>query len=177
MIDIKIDVEGPPVGPQLTTELERIKQRIQRSLANAASRLVDSTLSKGRADISGAGRFGARWTTGLTAAITGEGNVRTITYRHAVPYWRVFQYGAIITGKRGLLWIPLPGVSPNERGDFFQTSRKGNLLLFKKVGKGIIPLRVGKESVRIPKKFHLVEIVRAEAKTFGALYRVEMASA
>ena len=34
----------------------------------------------------------------------------------------------------------------------------------------------GHESVRIPKKFHLVEIIRAESKTIGALFRAEMAS-
>ena len=162
MIDIKVTVEGEALAPQLAAELEKTKQRVQRALARASSKLAEGILSKGRADI--------------TAEVTGEGNVRTVTLRQAVSYWKVFQYGATIHG-RPLLWIPLPGVSPTERGDFFATSKKGNLLLFKKTGKEITPLRVGKESVRIPKKFHLVEIMRAEAKTFGALYRVEMASA
>lgn len=96
--------------------------------------------------------------------------------REAVPYWSVFQYGKQIVpkNKTGLLWIPLPGVDRNERGDFFQISRKGNPILFKKEGGGIRPLRVGKESVYIPKKFHLVEITRDVANSLGRLYRVSV---
>lgn len=182
MIDIKITVEGPPIGPQLTTGLEKIKLRVQRALANASNKLADNILTKGRADISGAGRFGPRWTAGLTAGVTGEGNIRTIAIREAVSYWRVFQYGAIIHGKP-LLWIPLsfadipPGTpARNYGGRLFRVDRKsgGAPLLLSADDKK--PKYFAAESVRIPKKFHLVEIVRAEAKTLGALYRVEMAT-
>ena len=48
--------------------------------------------------------------------------------------------------------------------------------MFKKEGKGIKPLRVAEESVRIPKRFHLVEIARAESKTLGALFKLKMVS-
>jgi hypothetical protein len=97
-----------------------------------------------------------------------------------VPYWRVFQNGAIIQGKP-LLWIPLSfateaqGVSAKDYpGRLFRVDRKsgGAPLLMSADDKQ--PKYSGHESVRIPKKFHLVEIVTAEAKTFGALYRVEM---
>jgi hypothetical protein len=182
MIEIKITVEGPPVGPQLDARLERIKLRIQRAIGNASGKLADNILTAGRADITGAGRFGARWTQGLTSGIAGEGLIRTITIREAVPYWRVFQYGAIIHGKP-LLWIPLSfaGIPPGTRardfrGRLFRVDRKGGgapLLLSADDKK---PKYFGAKSVRIPKKFHLVEIARAEANTFGALYRVEMAT-
>jgi hypothetical protein len=166
-----------PVGPQLTANFEKIKARVQKALDASAKQFGDNVLEQGRQDITGAGNFGSRWTAGFTYDVGGSGNVRIVTFRHAVPYWRVFQYGALIQAKSGgLLWIPLPGVSRDERGDFFQTSKKGNRLLFKKVGKEIVPLRVGKEEVTIPKKFHLIEIVRAESQTLGALFRLEMAS-
>lgn len=183
MIDIKVTVEGPPVGPQAAAALELQKQRIYRAINTATNKLSGSILKLGRADISSAGKFGARWTTGLTTTVTGEGPVRVVTLREAVPYWRVFQYGAIIKGKP-LLWIPLSfaGIPPGTRardfhGRLFRVDRKGGgapLLLSADDKK---PKYFGIESVRIPKKFHLVEIARAEANTFGALYRVEMASA
>lgn len=183
MIDIKVTVEGAPVGPQAVAALERQKQRIYRAIANATVKMADSILKSGRADIAGAGKFGARWTSGLTTGIASEGPVHVVTLREAVPYWRVFQYGAIIKGKP-LLWIPLSfaGITPGTRardfpGRLFRVDRKGGgaPLLLSATDKK--PKYFGAESVRIPKKFHLVEIARAEAKTFGALYRVEMASA
>jgi hypothetical protein len=117
----------------------------------------------------------------LTSDVAGEGNSRTISIREAVPYWRVFQYGAVISGKP-LLWIPLSfareaqGVSAkNFPGRLFRVDRKsgGAPLLLAADDKQ--PKYHGQTSVRIPKKFHLVEIAQAESKTFGALYRVEMA--
>lgn len=169
----EIKLEPVSIAPALKANLDKHKQRIQGALVRASQKLADNILAEGRSDISGAGRFGPRWTTGFTYDIAGAELERTITFRHAVPYWRVFQFGAVIKG-RPLLWIPLPGVDPGERGDFFATSKKGNLLLFKKEGRDIRPLRVAKESVRIPKKFHLVEIIVAESKTLGALFRLEV---
>lgn len=142
----------------------------------SADQAAEEILTRGRADMSSGGNFGsARWQQGLHADVQAfdNGNVR-INVSHDVPYFRVFQNGAVIHG-RPLLWIPLPGTDPGERGDFFQTSRKGNLLLFKKSGKEITPLRVAKGSVRIPKKFHIIEIARDVSKKLGALYRANFA--
>ena len=163
------------IKTQLARQAEKLKRRIDKSMEVAAKKFAQNVLKEGRRDIAGAGNFGTRWTQGFTAEITGSGKERKVTFHHAVPYWTVFQKGKVIRGKP-LLLIPLPGVDPDERGDFFQTSRKGNLLLFKKVGKkDIQPLRVAKKSVRIPKKFHLLEIIKAESKTMGALFKLEMA--
>lgn len=156
MIDIKISVEAP-VGPQLTTGLEKIKLRIQGALARASTKLADSIQTKGRADISSAGRFGPRWTAGFTAGITGEGLVRAITVREAAAHWQTHQYGAIIHGRPLLYFEPTKPIFSR--------------------GKLTHPKVISVPSVRIPKRFHLIEITQAEAKTLGALYRVEMASA
>jgi hypothetical protein len=185
MIDIIVKVEGDAVGPKTATELEKQKARVQQAVERASRKLADNILSKGRADISGAGRFGSRWTQGLTAGIAGEGAARTITLREAVPYWRVFQFGAIIKGKP-VLWIPFErgaGRARDYHGRLFRVPRDPSLMT-RKSGKAALlidasdkqPKYFAKTEVRIPKKFHLVEIARAEANTFGALYRVEMAS-
>lgn len=176
MIEIQVKV-GPPIGPQLAANLEKHKLRIQGALTRASTQLGEDIVSKGRADISGAGRFGPRWTRGLTFDAVGAGNVRTVSIREAVPYWRVFQHGAIIRGNP-LLWIPLQRGGPRARdypGRLFYVERKsgGAPLLLDRDSKQV--KYTGHPSVRIPKKFHLIEIAQAEAKKFGALYKVAMA--
>lgn len=178
MIKIQVITVGPPVGPQLAANQAKIQQRIQGALTRASTKLGEEIVTKGRADISGAGRFGARWTAGLTFDVTGGETTRTVSIREAVPYWRVFQYGAIIHGNP-LLWIPLQrggGRARDYPGRLFRVDRKsgGVPLLLSADDKQV--KYTGHESVRIPKKFHLVEIVRAETKTLGALFKLEMAS-
>lgn len=179
-----ITFEPKSIGPELDANFEKIKQRILKALDAATQQLSENILQEGRSDISGAGNFGARWTEGFTADISGEGYVRTLTLRHAVPYWKVFQYGAIIHG-RPLLWIPMEKGGPRARefgGRLFRVPRDPAQMRRKGGG---VPLLMsaadkqvkytGHESVTIPKKFHLIEIARAEAKTVGALFKLEMA--
>jgi hypothetical protein len=179
-VAITVRVAGDPISGQLTRNLDKHRQRVARAVEAATSQLAENILEKGREDISGAGNFGSRWTTGLTSDVGGSGNVRTVTIKQAVAYWKVFQDGAVISGKP-LLWIPMSsateaqGVSAKDfPGRLFRVERKsgGVPLLMSADDKQV--KYTGHESVRIPKKFHLVEIANAEAKTFGALYRVEM---
>lgn len=160
----------------LAQTTRKVSLDVHKRMAGAMKQAEKAILTQGRQDIQSAGNFGTRWTEGLTAEIDDEGEKITLTVKHDVPYWSVFQTGKLIRGKP-LLWIPLPGVNPEARGDFFQTSKKGNLLLFKREADGITPLRVGKEQVDIPKKFHLVEICKDVADTLGQLYKLYQAGA
>ena len=69
-------------------------------------------------------------------------------------YARILEKGGVIRPvRKKMLTIPLPGVkgwARNYDNTFIQRSRKGNLLIFQKVGKGIKPLFVLKDRVRIP---------------------------
>jgi hypothetical protein len=172
-----VTVVPASIKPQLDAQGEAIKQRIAKATEAATQKLADNILQKGRDDISSAGKFGVRWTQGLTAEVGGEGAERTVTLSQAVPYWTVFQFGAVIHG-RPLLWIPMKEGGPRASefgGRLFRVDRKG----------GGAPLLLsadtktveyhGQTQVTIPKKFHLIEIAQAEAKTLGALFRVEMA--
>ena len=164
-----VTFDPPSITPELDARLERIRQRIQKALDAATAQLAANILQEGRQDIASAGRFGPRWTQGFTASVDGEGTVRTITFRQAVPYWKVFQYGPTIIQGKPLLWIPLSfaGLPPGTRakgfpGGLFRVNRKsgGAPLLLSIADRK--PKFHGQESVRIPKKFHLVEIIRAE---------------
>jgi len=99
-------------------------------------------------DISEAGNFGEEWVEAFHADI--EETQRTITLTAdmkpggpPVIYWRVFEYGASIFAHGGglLTW-------PNKSG-------------FSVGGK--TPAFISKHQVTIPKKFHLIEIVKDEA--------------
>ena len=104
---IRLRIEGDDVAAKISSNLAKHKQRIAKALGAATQQLADNILKEGRADIASAGKFGTRWTQGFTANVDGKGLVYSITFRHAVPYWRTHQYGALIRGKP-LLWIPLP---------------------------------------------------------------------
>jgi uncharacterized protein DUF6441 len=178
-------VDPPSIQPQLDASAERIRQRIERAVEAATIRLADNVLEAGRADIASAGKFGTRWTAGFTYEITGTGAEREIVFNEAVPYWRIHETGGIIRGKP-LLWIPLSpeyGGDPVAQGvrarDFpgrlFRVNRKsgGAPLLLSADDKRV--KYTGHTQVRLPKRFHLIEIIHAEAETFGALYRAELA--
>ncbi len=75
----------------------------------------------------------------------------------------VHEDGAVIRKKGKMLAIPLPAAldsrgRPLKRGPrawrntFVARSRKGNLLIFQKRGKDIIPLFVLKDQVKIPRR-------------------------
>lgn len=169
---IKITIQGEP-DKQLAAIIAKNARKMAQALVQAAKSTSALILQRGRSDISSAGKFGSRWTTGLTAPVELGADRIIISVRQSQKYWQTHEYGAIIKG-RPLLWIPLPGVAPNERGEFFQRSKKGNLLLFKKEGKEIKPLRVAKEQVRITKKFHIVQITHDAASEMGDIFHLNM---
>lgn len=173
---MRVYLSGPNLVAALAQTTRKASAQTRKKMAGAMREAEKAILVQGRQDIQSAGNFGPRWTEGLRGEIDEAEDKVTLTVTHSVPYWSVFQSGKLIRGQP-LLWIPLPGVDPSERGDFFQTSKKGNLLLFKREGREITPVRVGKESVNIPKKFHLVEICKDVAGTLGQLYKLYQAGA
>jgi hypothetical protein len=153
MVSIKIE---PPLDQQVKRLLDAQAQQIRRSMRSAADTASDNILERGRADISAAGKFGPRWTSGLTAPVTEEQAGIVITVQESAPFWQVFQYGAVIKGKPLLYFAP-------DRPIFYR-------------GKTTMPAVISVHSVTIPKKFHLVEIIQDVAKLLGALYRTSMST-
>lgn len=152
----------------------------------AAADAVDYVVPRARKDISGAGRFGSRWSDGFKGKVTEGGGFIRIAFNMPsdppMKHWRVFQFGAIIRGKP-LLWIPLSfakdaqGVRARDYpGKLFRVDRNGKAPLLMRAGKPAQPKYFGKESVRIPKKFHLVEIIHDGAKKLKNFYNRRMKS-
>lgn len=179
MTQLRIKFQGDQLGPKFKQNRVRDGERVLASARAAALDAQKEFLTRGRADIRSAGRFGTRWTQGLTAPISEGGGRIVLTVKHSVPYFMVFQKGKVIRGKP-LLWIPLSfsdavGIRARDYGGkLFRVNRKGKapLLLSAKDGK---PKYFGKLSVRIPKKFHILEIGREVARKLKEFYRTRMA--
>lgn len=172
---LRIVFNGQQAGAKLKQSMAKHSREVLDAISLTADEAAKEIEKQGRDDISGAGNFGNRWTDGFTAEVSKGGGHTRITVRQAVPYWRVFQFGATIQG-RPLLWIPLSFANDAQgvmARDFpqpmFRVDRKvGAPLLMTKDGQAKY---FGKESVTIPKKFHLVEICQDVAGSMRDIYR------
>lgn len=179
---VKIDVsDGKNLGRKFVVSATKQRGRVLQALRDTMHTVSTQILAEGRQDISSAGKFGSRWTSGLQAAEDFGPDHSTITIFHTVPYWRIFQFGGVIQG-RPLLWIPLSfsdavGKRASEYGGgLFRVDRKsgGAPLLLSIADKQ--PKYFGKESVTIPKKFHLIEIARKVAGQIREIYKANFAA-
>src|SRR5262245_47206498 len=167
-MDIQVKILGESVGRRF----ERVGEEARAALRAAANDAAEEIERRGRADIARAGNFGRRWIEGLHVDVTeGGGHIR-INVVEDVPYWPVFEFGAVIHGKP-LLWIPLSvdyGGDPDAQGvwardypkPLFQTvSKKGTPLLMTREGDAPAQaIYFGKEEVVEPQKFHIRDISR-----------------
>lgn len=178
---VRLFLAGERVGPQLRRSNARHMQRMRSAQRGAARDVVDYVETRGRANIAGAGRFGKRWTGGFIGRVVGRGRDDVdIVFTMKVPYWRVFQDGATISG-RPLLWIPLSFAKQAQGkrardypGKLFRVDRKSGKAPLLLGGTPPTPKYFGIASVRIPKKFRLVEIAREGAKKLGQFYKEHM---
>lgn len=164
------------IGPRYASLLQRKADQIQASAVAAMEQTRDEILARGRADIAGAGSFGRRWTDGLQGEVTEAPGEIDLKITHNVEYFMVFQRGAMIRGKP-LLAIPLSfaGVpkgtyARNFPGGLFRVNRKSGAapLLLSRADKQ--PKYFLRESVTIPKKFRVLEIIAEESKNLRARF-------
>jgi hypothetical protein len=178
-VTIRLFIDGDRAGRQLRTNMDRNKRRVLAARRGAAQDVIDYVVPNVRADIRKAGNFGVRWTDGFQAKVTEGGGFIRIAFTQSVPYWRVFQHGATISGKP-MLWIPLSfaqdakGKKASEfPGKLFRVDRKvGAPLLLSYSDKQ--PKYFGKESVRIPKKFRTIEIIKEGSRKMREFFQRRM---
>lgn len=164
--DVKVEAQG---AMQKTRMLKNIPMATRYQLTR-----FGSEFERYLKDVSVKGRYVGKYRSGrrtgaLRRSITHSVKLLRGQYQLEVgtkgsPYARILEKGGTIHAKGKLLTIPLKGTKGTARqqeGAFFVTSKKGNLLLARKKGKkGIKPLFVLKEKVRIPAKRWL-------SKSFG----------
>ena len=171
---------GDKMGPQLKSRATQFNAKRTAAIQATAQKAKEDIETLGRANIRAGGDFGsARWQEGFQAKISyqARSDLR-IRATHSVSYWRVFEYGAKIDGKP-LLWIPLSFSDAGKLkvrardfpGPLFRVDRPGKApLLVNEQG----PQYFGRESVRIPKKWTLRDIVRNVARNMKSYYQQAM---
>jgi Family of unknown function (DUF6441) len=157
----------------------------QRPIATAAAAALQETaanaVQEGRDNIASAGRFGGSWLSGLQyrmsgAAAGGEASLEAkVIVFHKKGLAGVFEFGATIQGKP-LLWIPTtPGAPPAGRSGkkLVSATIRGRPMLFDAGDRDRArkPLYIGVPSVRIEKKFRIIEIVKQHAARIAELFR------
>lgn len=177
MTQLRIVLGKDQVGPKLKANFKRHADNMRKALRQTAQETADFIMQEGRADIRQAGNFGARWTDGWQAIVTEGGGFIKIRVTMQVTYWTVFQDGKVIHG-RPMLWIPLPwatdakGVSArNYPGQLFRVNRRAGSPLLMAAGKPAQAKYSGHESVTLPKKFHLREMILLASRAMPALFR------
>lgn len=170
--------DGDQLGPKFKNGVKRFSERQIIAVQEAAKLAAVDIEEQGKANIRAGGKFGsARWQDGFKARVSFKSRTDlVIRVTHDVPYWVVFEEGRTIVGKP-LLWIPLDfgqakGVRAREfPGKLFRVDREGkNPLLMNEQG----PQYVGVQSVRIPRKWHLRDIVKRVARNMRQYYKEAM---
>src|SRR5262245_36751785 len=165
--------------------IEMIRNKEQ-PVAIAASQALQQTaanaVQEGRQQIATSGRgFTRRWITGLQYRMqTAESlNAQAVVF-HNVGLATVFEFGATIAG-RPLLWIPtryeLRNTPPRRLirsgVKLVAATVRGQPMLFNAADRDRHrkPLYIGVPSVRIPKLWHITEIVEKHVAGFMSLFR------
>lgn len=184
MADLRLYFSGQPMGQQLSRSTRKNTSLVVSSMVATGETTAENILTRGRSDIAGAGKFGGRWVSGLQAKVTrGGGNIR-LAVSHNVKYFMIFEKGATIAGKP-LLWLPIGGGGGGGGKPVFARDFPGRLFKIEsKSGKPLLmdavnktPRYVGLQSVRIPRKFHIRDIIRQEASRMKEVYKAKFSGA
>jgi hypothetical protein len=172
----KVTVNQPPWLKMIREKQRPVATAAVEALQEAAS---DSVI-EGRANIAGAGRFGPKWQSGLQYSLKdAEAGGEPSLQAKAIIFHRfgiagIFEHGGTIEG-HPLLWLPTtPGGPPASRSGkkLVSATVRGQPVLFDAGDRDRHrkPLYVGVKSVRIPKKFRIIEIVKEHARQLGMLF-------
>lgn len=181
---IRIELGDKQVGRRFRFGYKRFAERVGRAAGQTALDAAEEIEDRVRVQIAGAGNFGLRWTRGFKARPTIGNNEILIRATHDIPYWTVHEFGATIKGQP-LLWIPLSWTdAARERirardypGGLFRVDRKsGGAPLLLSIATGE-PIYSGHESVTIPKRFRMREIIREVTLKMRDIYRTNYKAA
>lgn len=155
----------------------RDKQRpVAKAAVEALDEVADEAVKEGRDNIAAAGRFGPKWQQGLQYRLfPRRGDEPSLQSRAVIFHTRglagVFEFGAEIQGKP-MLWIPTtPGAPPPRRSgkQLVSATVRGKPMLFdaRDRDRHRKPLYIGVSSIRIEKKWRIIEIVKEHADRLG----------
>ena len=173
-VPIRFYINASQVSKTIKDKLDHRKEAVRRAIRAAAQEAADVIVEHGRQNLQSAGHFG-NWAMGWNATVTqGAGSTRiSVTMGDpAPPWWIVHQEGRTIHGKP-LMWIPL-SFAGVEKGMWARDYPGGLFRVDPKSGGAPLLLSIadkqpkysGHESVTIPKRLNLAEIVETVAKSY-----------
>jgi hypothetical protein len=173
-----VGIEYDAKAQQLKSNMDKAGQMVKNAARAASQTAAETIVTRGRADIGAAGRFGSNWTNALNSQVSEEGDkiniVTTMTGGPPVSFWKVFEFGATISAKNasGLMWIPFDRENKTWPRDYPGPLFRIGRALFDSETKR--PMYLGTPSVHIPQKFHLRDIIKQVAKELNAFYAANM---
>ena len=184
MTTVRLNLVGERIGTQLVRSGTKLKKRVLDASRGAADDVIGYVEEKAAEDIANAGKFSTRWN--LTGAKTEGGGFPSRCHSRCRRSHRcsigVFLNMARLSMAKPMLWIPLSFASDAQGirardypGKLFRVNRKVGAPLLA-TGKPFAPKYFGKESVTIPKKFHLHEIIADGSKQLKLFYTERMKS-
>lgn len=166
----------------ITGKYAGLQNRASAALLAASNIIASMMQEEARANITSAGNFGERWTSGLNVTVSGTFPRMYLTMTEEVPFWSIFETGGVIEGNP-LLWLPISGtdaagVRAANYGDLFSARYprpNGPPLLFAASDKK--PRYFGIQSVNIPKKFNLLGSVKESVGEFARVFNEQWKAA
>lgn len=178
---VRVIYNGKQLGPQFRRGAKRDYDRVARSVTSAVYESATVIRKRGAADIKSSGNFGSRWTRGLRTRVSPPRGQFSVDAQIIIDHdlqekgARLFEYGGVVRGKP-LLWIPLSfardakGIRARDYPQpLFRVDRLGKAPLLMTV-EGAEPKYFGKESITMPRKWHLRDIGRSVARGFQKVY-------
>lgn len=173
-MDFKITITNP--GPKFRTQMAGLADRLNKAIGLSLNMVASLIKSAADSDITNAGDFGERWTSGLHVNVEGAMPNMRLYMTHDIPYASIFETGGIIEG-HPMLWIPLSGtdaagIRASAFGGGLVSARKarttGRPLLFSVTDRK--PKYFGIEGIVMPKKFHLSEDVTGVMSNYRSIF-------
>ena len=172
---MRIDITDNGTTAAFAADMRNNGTIARKAATSAGKEVAEETQSKGRTDIAQAGRFGPQWTNRLTSKVKETPTGVEVVTSYEGELWRTFQTGKVVHGKP-LLWIPLSfsdakGTRAEDYpGELVRVDRGGGKAPLLISASDREPKYFGKESVTIPKKFHLIEIAQDVGKGLADRY-------
>lgn len=166
MVEITITVTGGSISERVSKNIDAVIERVNTAVTAAMNMCRSMIEEKARAQISGSGKFGSRWTEGLHVTLD---NMR-LSMSHDIPYADIFETGGTITGSP-LLWLPIGG-GPAEGEKLVAAKGTRKPLMLSITDKS--PKLFGTTSVTIPKKWDMNGIVQNVMQNFADYFAEAM---
>jgi hypothetical protein len=166
MVQVTITVTGGSIRERVSKNIDATIEQVNTAVTAAMNMCRSMIEDQARAMISGSGKFGGRWTSGLHATLD---NMR-ISLSHDIPYADIFETGGVITGSP-LLWLPIGG-GPAV-GEKLVSAKGAKIPLMLSITDKS-PKLFGTASVTIPKKWDLDGVVTNVMQNFADYFSEAM---